>query len=165
MAYSRAEREALIQRYEEGPGKLRAAYARVPKEAVQWRPAEGKWSAHEVVVHCGDSETIASMRIRFLLAENKPVIAGYDEAHWARLLDYHTLPLEPAFAAVEATRANTAALLRTLPEQAWHSEGTHSATGRYTAEDWLRIYAEHVEKHSRQIDRNVEAWKARPAQP
>jgi hypothetical protein len=65
---------------------------------------------------------------------------------------------------VEATRANTAALLRTLPEQAWQSEGTHSASGRYTAEDWLRIYAEHVEKHSRQIDRNVEAWKARPAQ-
>ena len=31
------------------------------------------------------------------------------------------------------------------------------------AEDWLKVYAEHVEKHSRQIDRNVEAWKARKA--
>jgi hypothetical protein len=161
MAYSRSEREALIQRYEEGPGKLRAAFARVPKEAVKWRPAEGKWSAHEVVVHCGDSETNAAMRIRYLLAENKPVISGYDQAHWARKLDYHTLPLEPALAAVEAVRANTAALLRQLPEAAWQAEGIHSESGRYTAEDWLKSYAEHVEKHSRQIDRNVEAWAAR----
>ena len=164
MAYSRAEREALIRRYEEGPGKLRAALARVPKEAVKWRPAEGKWSAHEVIVHCGDSETNAAMRIRYLVAESKPVIAGYDQAHWARKLGYHDLPLEPALAAVEAVRANTATLLRKLPEEAWLAEGTHTEGGRYTAEDWLRIYAEHAEKHSRQIDRNVEAWKARPAQ-
>ena len=161
MAHSPAEREALIRRYEEGPAKLRAALSRVPKGAVKWRPAEGKWSAHEVVVHCGDSETNAAMRIRYLVAETKPAIQGYDQAHWARKLDYMELPLEPAMAAVEAVRANTAALLRKLPEDAWASEGTHTEGGRYTAEDWLKVYAEHVEKHSRQIDRNVEAWKAR----
>lgn len=160
MAYSPAEREALIRKYEEGPRRLRAALAKVPTEARQWRPAEGKWSAHEVVVHCGDSETIAAGRIRYLVSEKNPVIAGYDQAQWARTLDYHALPLEPALAAVEAVRANTAALLRRLPESAWSSAGTHTEAGPYSAEDWLRVYSEHVEKHSRQIERNVEAWNA-----
>jgi hypothetical protein len=27
-------------------------------------------------------------------------------------------------------------------------------------EDWLRIYADHMEKHSGQIERNVAAWRA-----
>ena len=38
--------------------------------------------------------------------------------------------------------------------------GRHSASGRYTAEDWLRIYAEHLENHARQIEANVAAWRA-----
>ena len=161
MAIEPSERETLIRRYEEGPQKLRAAYERIPAEARQWRPAEGKWSAHEVVCHAADSETIAAQRIRHLVAEPNPMIVGYDQAQWAKSFDYHSAPLGPAMAAVEAVRANTAQLLRRLPEKAWASEGTHTESGRYTAEDWLKIYAEHLEKHSRQIDRNLEAWKAR----
>ncbi len=161
MALSPSEREALIRRYEEGPEKLRAAFERVPPEARKWRPAEGKWSAHEVVCHAADSEANGALRIRYLLAEPKPTIVGYDQAVWANVLDYHAAPVEPAMAAVEAVRANTTALLKRLPERAWASEGTHTESGRYTAEDWLRIYAEHLEKHSRQIERNLEAWKAR----
>ena len=161
MAIEPSERETLIRRYEEGPQKLRAAYERIPAEARQWRPAEGKWSAHEVVCHAADSETIAAQRIRYLVAESNPTIVGYDQAEWAKAFDYHAAPLEPAMATVAAVRANTAALLRRLPEKAWSAEGTHTDSGRYTAENWLKIYAEHLEKHSRQIDRNLEAWKAK----
>jgi hypothetical protein len=71
------------------------------------------------------------------------------------------LPLESALATVEAVRAFTAALLRRLPPAAWAREGTHSESGRYSAEGWLDIYAEHLEKHAQQIERNLAAWKAR----
>jgi len=161
VPHSPSQRESLIRRYEEGPAKLRAAFERVPPEARQWRPAEGKWSAHEVVCHAADSETNAAMRIRYLVAEPNPSIQGYDQARWARVLDYHEAPLEAALATVDAVRANTAALLRRLPETAWSSQGTHSESGRYTADDWLDVYAEHLEKHSRQIERNLEAWRVR----
>ncbi len=66
MALSLPERDALIEQYAQGPDELRKALARVPKEALQWRPAPGKWSAHEVVVHCADSETNAALRLRYL---------------------------------------------------------------------------------------------------
>jgi hypothetical protein len=161
MTLTAAERLDLIRRYEQGPARLKAALAKVPPEAMKWRPAEGKWSAHEVVCHLADSESNAALRIRYLAAEEKPLIVGYDQARWARVLDYHSAPLEPAIATVEAVRANTAALLERLPEKAWSAVGEHTESGRYTAEDWLRIYAEHMEKHSHQIERNVSAWNAR----
>lgn len=156
-----AEREALIQRYEAGPRVLREALAKVPAEAVKWRPAPGKWSAHEVVAHCADSETVSSTRIRFLVGEDGPAISGYDQDRWAAAFDYHTLPLAPSLAQIDAVRAWTTALIRSLPASAWAREGTHSEMGRYTAEQWLELYAEHLEVHARQISRNVEAWKKR----
>src|SRR5215470_2800210 len=150
MPLSSSERSALIQRYGDGPARLGAALARVPADALQWRPAPGEWSAHEVVVHCADSETNAAARIRYLTAEADPVVLGYDEAEWARRFDYHRHPLEPALATVGAVRANTVALLRRLPEEAWSRAGRHTESGRYSSEDWLAIYAEHLEVHAAQ---------------
>jgi hypothetical protein len=99
------------------------------------------------------------MRVRYLLAEKEPRILGYDQEEWARTFDYHAHPLEAALATVEAVRANTAALLQRVPESAWSKEGHHTESGRYTMDDWLRIYADHVHNHSDQIDRAHEAWK------
>jgi hypothetical protein len=165
MPLSRSQREALIDRYADGPSRLKAALAKVPAGALQWRPKAGEWSAHEVVVHCADSETNAAARIRYLAAEPEPVILGYDEAAWARRFAYHSHPLEPALAVVEAVRANTAALLRRLPEDAWRRVGRHTESGSYSGEDWLKIYAEHLDVHARQIEDNVVAWRAASGRP
>jgi hypothetical protein len=159
VALSRADRDRLIDQYEAGPARLRAAFAVVPAPAVQWRPSPADWSAHEVVCHCADSESNASLRIRYLLAEPQPLILGYDESAWARILDYHARPIAAALATVDAVRANTVPLLRALPDEAWAREGRHTESGRYTAEDWLRIYAEHLEAHARQIEQNLAAWR------
>ena len=160
MPLSRAERDALIEQYARGPARLRAALATVPAEALKWRPAPKEWSAHEIVCHCADSETNSYARIRFLLAERDPLIQGYDQDHWATTFDYHGHPIEPALATVEGVRANTAELIRRLPDEAWAREGRHTESGRYTGEDWLKIYADHLEGHARQIEKNVELWKS-----
>ncbi len=163
MSLTRADRERLIQGYADGPARLRAALAAVPEEARQWRPAPGEWSVHEIICHCADSETNAAARIRYLAAERDVVIAGYDQDAWAVLFDYHALPLEPALTTVEAVRANTLALIRRLPDDAWAREGRHTESGRYGAEDWLRTYAVHLEEHARQIEGNLAAWRAQSA--
>src|SRR5207247_10491229 len=95
------------ERHSYGPGLLRRALAKVPAEALKWKPAAGRWSAHEIVVHCADSETNAHMRLRYLLAEPDPLIVGYDQDRWALTFDYHAHPLDTALATVEAVRGNT----------------------------------------------------------
>jgi len=160
-----SQREKWIQQYADGPAKLSAALAKVPEPARQWRPGPGQWSVHEIIVHCADSETNAAARIRTLLAEKEPLIVGYDQDAWARALDYHRHPLEPALATVDAVRANTTALLRTLQQSDWSKSGRHTESGDYSAQTWLEIYAEHLEQHARQIERNLAAWGRRGQQP
>ena len=159
----RTQREKLIQQSADGPARLRAALARVPEAARQWRPAPGEWSAHEVICHCADSETNAYARIRFVVAEKEPLLVGYDQENWARTFDYHALPLEPALTVVESVRATTAALIRTLTDEAWQRRGRHTESGPYGAEDWLQIYADHLENHARQIEGNLAAWQKQKA--
>jgi hypothetical protein len=159
------ERSTLMERYAAGPGLLRSALQRFPAEAVQWRPAQGKWSAHEVVCHCADSETIASTRIRYLVGEDRPTIQGYAEARWAERFDYHALPLDLALRQVEQVRAWTADLIRRFPAAHWTRTGTHTESGSYGSERWLELYAEHLEVHTRQLERNLAAWNARSNTP
>jgi DinB family protein len=160
MTVSAEERSQRIERYARGPALLREALERVPEEARQWRPGPGKWSVHEIVCHCADSETNGAGRIRYVVAEKEPVVVGYDQEHWARAFDYHSLPVDTALRCVEGVRAHTAALIRRLPAEAWSRQGRHTESGAYGAEDWLRVYAEHLEKHAGQIDRTYAAWKA-----
>src|SRR5206468_9946209 len=103
----------------------------------------------------------AHMRLRYLIAEPDPVIVGYDQDGWALAFDYHAHPLDLALATVEAVRANTLPLLKRMTVQDWQKTGRHTESGRYATEDWLAIYAEHLEKHSRQLERNLAGWNSR----
>ncbi len=156
-----AERTAWIARYRAGPDRLEAALALIPDPALQWRPAPGAWSPHEVIVHCADSETNAHMRLRYLLAEPDPVILGYDQDRWAVVLDYHAHPLPLALATIRAVRANTVPLLARLGENDWRKTGRHTEHPSYGVERWLETYGEHLEVHVRQLARILEAWQAR----
>src|SRR5438874_11288644 len=136
MPYTSAERAALIERYAHGPTLLKRALVKVPHEALQWKPAAGRWSAHEIIVHCADSETNAHMRLRYLLAEPEPLIVGYDQDVWAKRFDYHTHPIDVALATVKAVRANTVLLLERATEQDWLRVGRHTESCPYSADDW-----------------------------
>jgi len=160
MSLTKVERDALIEAYASGSDRLEAAIARMPEMARSWRPGPGRWTGHEVVCHCADSEMNAALRIRYLLAEEKPVLQGYDQDRWATVLDYASHPLALALAAVHIARAHTTALLHRVPDSAWSRSGTHTESGAYSAEKWLQTYAEHLETHARQIERNLAAWQA-----
>jgi hypothetical protein len=154
-----SERQRLIEQYEAGSARLQSALARTPPEARAWRPKQGAWSVHEIVVHCADSEANAAARLRYLLCEREPVIIGYDQDEWARTLEYAAQDLDDALATVRLVRKTTAAILRRVHDDGWRKKGTHTEHGEYSVLDWLRIYAAHLESHAQQIERNVEAWK------
>ncbi len=155
-----AQRDVLIQTYADGAAKLRAAVDEAPEPMRKWRPEAGEFSVHEVVVHCADSETNSHGRIRYLVAEDNATIFGYDPDAWARKFSYHDHPLDAALLAVEAVRANTVPILRKMSEEDWASAGTHSESGRYTVEDWLRTYAAHLEQHVMQVRSVIATWEA-----
>lgn len=161
MSMDAATRTSWLERYHSGPSLLRRAWNETPAEMRSWRPAEGAWSALEVVAHCADSETYAAIRIRLLLAEGEPLIVGYDEQAWARCFDYQGSDPEASLHLVETVRAHTSTMLAQLSDGAWGRMGRHSHSGPYGTDDWLRSYGEHLEIHARQIQRTLLAWQER----
>ena len=146
-------RDDLVRRYKEGPDVLERAVAGLGEAELDHRPAPGEWTPREVVHHCADSETMSAIRLRKLLAEEEPLIQGYDEEEWARRLHYGDRPIAPSLAAVRAARATSAAILERLSEADWARTGTHSESGPYGVEQWLEIYAAHCHDHAEQIRR------------
>jgi hypothetical protein len=147
------ERNELIAKYRAGYEEVTDALREFPAESLTKHPLPGKWSACEIVHHLADSETTSALRLRLLLAEDRPVIQGYDQDQYAIRLRYNERNIDPALDAFRAARAVTTQLLELMSEEDWAREGVHTESGRYTAEDWLRIYAAHAHNHAAQIKR------------
>ncbi len=151
------ERKALIARYAAGYDEVIKALDGFPKAKLTAHPIAGKWSAAEIAQHLADSEMTSAIRLRRLLVEDQPVIQGYDQDLFATRLLYNERDVAPALEAFRAARSTTVQLLERMTEEDWRREGTHTESGRYTAEDWLRIYAAHAHGHADQIRRLREA--------
>ena len=160
---TREERSALVARYKAGYEEVARSLEGFPAESLSAHPLSGKWSAREIVQHLADSEMNSAIRLRKLLTEDDPQIQGYDQDVYAAGLRYNERPIAPALDALRGARATTGQLLDRMTDADWSRAGTHSESGRYTAEDWLRIYADHAHNHAAQIRRLREALNPRAA--
>lgn len=151
------ERQKLIAQYEGGYDEVVKALEGFPAELLTAHPIPDKWSAAEIVHHLADSETASGLRLRRLLAEDHPLIQGYDQDAYAARLNYNEREITPSLEAFRYARETTAQLFEFMSDADWHKEGTHSESGSYSSEDWLKIYAAHAHNHAAQIRRLREA--------
>jgi hypothetical protein len=103
-----------------------------------------------VVHHLADSEATAYIRLRRLVAEESPLLVNYDEELYARRLHYDR-PIASSLAVLQAVRSASLELLESLSAHEWNRAGTHSESGAYSVETWLRIYLNHPREHAAQI--------------
>ena len=153
-------RKELVAQYKDGYRAVAEAVAGATDAELDAHPAPGKWSARQIVHHLADSEMTSAVRIRLLLASDRPQIAGYDQEEFARKLHYDR-PIEASLAALKAARQTTADILDRISEADWAREGTHSEHGRYGMDTWLGIYGIHAHDHAAQIRVARESAKKR----
>jgi hypothetical protein len=144
------ERDDLIAQYRDGYRALAEALLRITPEELDARPGKGRWTAREVVHHLADSEMIAAVRLRLILAEDRPTFQPHDQDEMSRRLHYDR-PHESSLELFRYTREATAELLERMSPADWKRSGLHSRTGAFGPERWLQIYAPHAHKHARQI--------------
>ena len=147
------QRRQLVQQYREGYAAVVAALEGATDAELDRRPGPGKWTAREIVHHLADSEMTSAIRLRRLIAEDNPVIVGYDQEEFARRLKYDR-PIAASLAAFKAARETTGEILDLLTEAEWARTGTHSESGAYSVATWLEIYAVHAHGHADQIRRS-----------
>jgi uncharacterized damage-inducible protein DinB len=150
----------MIDEYGRGYGLLAAAVAEIPREAWTFKPAADEWSVHEILVHMGDSESMAALRLRKLVVEPRTTLMAYDESAWAGALNYKDQSAEDALQIIRLARQTTYRLLKSLPESVFEHSVTHpEMSDPYTFDTWLGIYARHIPDHLDQMRRAYEAFK------
>ena len=144
------EREKLVGLYRDGYRAVVEALHNASEEELAAKPAPTQWSAREIVHHLADSEMTAAVRLRMLLALDRPTIQGYDQDRFAERLHYDR-PHEVSLELFRYARESTAQILDRLSEEDWLREGTHTEVGAYGVTKWLEIYGKHAHSHARQI--------------
>ena len=144
------DRQRMIALYRDGYAAVAEALLKITPEELDARPGPGRWSARDIVHHLADSEMTAAIRLRLLIAEDRPAIKGYDQENFARKLHYDR-PHESSLELFRCVRQSTSELLDRMTPEDWLREGTHSEVGRFGVDTWLKIYSEHAHKHARQI--------------
>ena len=144
------EREQLIAQYRDGYRAVAESLLRITPEELDTRPGDNRWTAREVIHHLADSEMAAALRIRMILAEDRPTFSPSDQNEYARRLHYDR-PHESSLELFRYARESTAELLERMSPADWLREGVHTKSGSFGAERWLQIYGPHAHKHARQI--------------
>ena len=137
----------LIEEYLAGPALLRNAVAGMSREELLARPIADKWTTLELACHLADFEPIFAARMKQIIAQENPTLAGGDQKLFMQHLCYHQRELEEELAVIETTRQQMGRILHQLPEDAFDRQGIHTVKGPQTLEDNLRTIVGHIPHH------------------
>ena len=144
-------RRQLIEKYKDGHRVVTEALKGLTDREFDAR-LTGKWSIREIIHHLADSEMLAAVRLRRLVAEDRPGIRATDVGGYVRRLFYDR-PVQTSLELFRVVRASTTEILERMTDADWAREGVHSETGRFTAEKWLEVFSQHADTHAEQIKR------------
>jgi hypothetical protein len=136
-----------------GPAAFRALFEGASDEAVRMPEQPGKWSMLEVMHHLADSDMVSGVRIRMIVAQERPPIAAYDQEAWAEKLRYRDANLDDVLEQFRVLREANVRMLRRLSPDDLRRAGVHSERGAESAGYLLRLVAGHDLVHLAQLER------------
>jgi uncharacterized damage-inducible protein DinB len=113
--------------------------------------APGKWTAHEILVHLADAETVLLDRVRRLASEGKPLLWAFEQDAWVTRLSYRTRDLARAGRLFAAARESLIELATNFDEATLERGGVHSERGKVTLVETLIGLTRHCRHHLGQV--------------
>lgn len=153
----------LLERLRRGAELVAVSITGAAGSELDYVPEPAKWSIRQIVAHLSDSEMVAGMRLRRIIAEDNPKIEAYDEKAWATNLDYTRRKTSPALETFRRIRAENYELLKDLAPPVFDRKGLHSERGPMSLKFLLQLIAEHAESHAAQIRTRRAEFKAQKA--
>lgn len=149
--------DLLAERYLAAVDAFTEAIKTLPAELVDWQERPDKWSARDVAFHVAEIDQMLGLRLRRILGENHPELAGVDTQAGVALFRRSRLDLALALDSLAATSALNTALIEKLSGADLKRKGRHSQGHDVTAADLAAFMAFHIEAHIKQIGRIVAA--------
>lgn len=142
-----------LDRMRQTPDDIGALIVAQPDDVLTRRPAEGAWSATEIVCHLRDVEEFYRDRVEFILTNAEPVLIVLDPDRWADERQYRRHDIVRAHAAFTDWRRETLAVLDSLGVEQWERAGLHRLRGRLTVRHIVHGWAKHDDGHLDQLRR------------
>ena len=138
------------------PPALRGAVAGLSAEQLDTPYRPGGWTLRQVVHHLPDSHLNAYIRFKWALTEDEPTIKTYDEARWAEIADYRTVPIAVSLDLLTLLHRKWTALLRVLTPEQWSRCLVHPDMGRLDLATVAGHYAWHGRHHLAHVTTTAE---------
>jgi DinB superfamily len=139
--------QQLIDEFEQGGEKLRQAVKGLRDADFKAFPIPGTWSIQQIVIHLQDAELVGVDRMKRLIAEENPLLIGYNETLFAQKLHYDEQSIEDAITLFDLARRQLARSLRKLSPETFDRTGIHSEVGKVALGTQIKKYNEHLEHH------------------
>jgi hypothetical protein len=163
MANAPLSIEQLLARLAEAPPRIAAAADGLAPERLRATPADGGWSANDVLAHLRACADVWGGCIATILTQDTPTIRAVNPRTWIERTDYPALEFQPSLHAYTRQRGDLLAQLHTLPPEAWARKAIVTGAGK-TLERTMQGYADwlviHERAHLKQIERIASSLRA-----
>ena len=139
---------------------IRALLADAASDA-RTEPEPGEWSVAGCIAHLTDGELVVSTRYRWIIAEERPAIVGYDQALWVANLRHREDEPEALLALFETLRRSNLALWERFGTTHGDRIGLHNERGPESYDLSFRLAAGHDRIHLAQARRALTAVRER----
>ncbi len=153
---TRQTRSALLAGLRGGAAAIEAVAHTTPCARWTVRPGESEWCVTEILCHLRDLDReINLVRVRTILQESQPFIAGVETDRWCEERDYiHQNGME-ALKQFFVTRQQLIDCLEDAPESEWDRVIRHSIFGPTTLKELVGFINAHDINHIRQIKNQI----------
>jgi len=142
-----AARVRAIDSIASAPSQLRSAVAGLNQRQLDTRYRPEGWTVRQVVHHLPDSHLNSYIRFKWALTEDEPAIKVYEEARWAELDDYRTVPIDISLDFLDLLHRKWVMLLRSLTPEQWSRRFAHPEWGKIDLATTAGVYAWHGRHH------------------
>ncbi len=143
--------EILLQGLRETKTRTLACFE-LPESKMYLTYGPGKWCIKEILHHLADAETVLYERLRRPMAEPQPVMWGFAQDEWCRVLQYRDTPLEVHRNVYSAVRDAIIAMAPMYYESQGHLPFIHTRMGLRTLKEEYEKVVWHNENHLKQIE-------------
>jgi DinB family protein len=138
---------------------MTAEIGSLPDAVLGWHPAEGEWCAKECLGHIMEAERRGfNGRIRTILAQNEPLLPGWDQQAVERERNDCQRSASELLAEFQQLRADSVTLVNNLTGADLARGGTHEKVGYIRVNELLHEWLHHDRNHFRQLQANLQAY-------
>lgn len=142
---------AIVERLKSHPEEIRSLTNGLTDDQRKQRPAEGKWSLHEMTMHLCEVQDVLIERVARMLTEDRPEISPYKPSEAQEKGSHLTENLDKRLREFEHQRTTLASLLDTFTDEQWQLEGHHPEMKGYTIAKAMEALMRHEEHHLNQM--------------